>query len=665
MKRFKVQQACLVFIGLIMSVFLITGCGGNGGETDKWLPPSNPDTTAPTVTAVVPLNNATGVAINTKIITAAFSEAMDSATLTTASFTLACPAGTPVTGGAVTYLAAGYVAALTLPAANLPTSTVCTATITTGAKDVAGNALASNFIWTFTTGVTADTTRPRVTITVPATTDPGPTLNAPTNTLITAVFTEDMNPLTILAAGTFTVVNTTDGGTPVTGAAIPVAYAVGSKTATFTPAAVLTAGKTYTATITTAATDLAGNALAGNQASLPAASNYVWVFTTAAAVPAANVSVLSTDPAASAGGVCPGATINATFTVPSGLRMDPNSVIAGTTFIVTGPSPSVALVPATSVSLDVPTGLIATFTPLNPLAVGTYTVTIKGGASGVKDLAIPANTMVSDYTWTFTVVSGSCLAKPILGAASTFGIAATAGIVNVGATTVEGDVVLDPLATCNYVTVGSAGLIGSCNGVPPTIYGTVISPLYPDAGVTSLAVKNALRQTYIDISPPNLSTGVSTIPDGTVMGTTGVPVLHKDLFYRGVYKTTAGGMVITGDLTLDAQGNPDAVFVFQSDSTLGMADGSPTSYSRILLINGAKASNVWWWVGSAATFGTYSEFQGNVLVYSDLTMKTGATSCGRLFAGASTDGAFTFGQNVVSVPGQPFAPGGTRSTICE
>jgi hypothetical protein len=149
------------------------------------------------------------------------------------------------------------------------------------------------------------------------------------------------------------------------------------------------------------------------------------------------------------------------------------------------------------------------------------------------------------------------------------------------------------------------------------------------------------------------------------MGTTGVPVVNKDLFYRGVYKTVSGGMVITGDFTLDAQGNPDAVFVFQSDSTLGMAAGSPTSYSRILLINGAKASNVWWWVGSAATFGAYSEFQGNVLVYSDLTMITGATSCGRLFAGASTDGAFVFGQNVVSVPGQPFAPGGTRSTICE
>ena len=68
---------------------------------------------------------------------------------------------------------------------------------------------------------------------------------------------------------------------------------------------------------------LAGNALAGNQATLPAASAYVWTFATAAAaVPPANVSVLSTQPAASAGGVCTNASINATFSVPSGLRMD-------------------------------------------------------------------------------------------------------------------------------------------------------------------------------------------------------------------------------------------------------------------------------------------------------------------------------------------------------
>ena len=121
--RFK-DRTCL--IAAVLAVFMagcgqdgIFGGGGGGGGGNGAL--------APTVTAVAPLNNATGVAINTKIITAAFSKAMNPATLTPASFTLACPAGTPV-AGAVTYIAASSVATLTLPAApNLPPSTVCIA----------------------------------------------------------------------------------------------------------------------------------------------------------------------------------------------------------------------------------------------------------------------------------------------------------------------------------------------------------------------------------------------------------------------------------------------------------------------------------------------------------------------------------------------------------
>src|SRR5437763_815358 len=115
----------------------------------------------------------------------------------------------------------------------------------------------------------------------------------------------------------------------------------------------LAAGQTYTATVTTAATDLAGNQLAGNQAALPAASNYVWSFTTAAPVPVANITVTTTKPVAAAAGVCPSATVNATFTVGSGLRMDPLTVNA-TTFTLTGPG--VTPVAATTIALDVPTG---------------------------------------------------------------------------------------------------------------------------------------------------------------------------------------------------------------------------------------------------------------------------------------------------------------------
>jgi hypothetical protein len=131
-------------------------------------------------------------------------------------------------------------------------------------------------------------------------------------------------------------------------------------------------------------------------------------------------------------------------------------------------------------------------------------------------------------------------------------------------------------------------------------------------------------------------------------------VLGDNWFTPGVY-TSITSILITGDITLDGQGDPNAVFIFQSGSSLTTADGAPSpgAHTRILLINGAKASNVWWQVASSATIGSYSEFRGNILAAFDITMKTGATACGRSMAGAWVGGAgaFVFDSNVVSVPG--------------
>ena len=121
-------------MALLLAVFM-AGCGGGGGGSSG----PSPDTTAPTVSSTTPANGATGVAV-----TATFSEAMDPATITTATFTLS--GGGAVTG-AVTY--AGTTATFT-PTASLAYSTPYTATITTGARDLAGNALAVNYVWTFT-----------------------------------------------------------------------------------------------------------------------------------------------------------------------------------------------------------------------------------------------------------------------------------------------------------------------------------------------------------------------------------------------------------------------------------------------------------------------------------------------------------------------------------
>jgi hypothetical protein len=88
-------------------------------------------------------------------------------------------------------------------------------------------------------------------------------------------------------------------------------------------------------------------------------------------------------------------------------------------------------------------------------------------------------------------------------------------------------------------------------------------------------------------------------------------------------------------------------------------------HSRILLVNGAKASNIWWSVGSTATIGLFAEFNGNVLAYTTIIMNTGATACGRMLAGASGAGQLTFDSNIVSVPGNPFVPPATYSATCQ
>ena len=143
----------------------------------------------------------------------------------------------------------------------------------------------------------------------------------------------------------------------------------------------------------------------------------------AAAAPPAHVTVSSTNPANAQTTVCPNATVNASFNVPSGLRLDPNSVNAAT-FTVTGPAPASVAVVAASVALDPATGHVATFTPQAALTVGTtYTATIAGGPSGVRDLAVPPNDLAQDFSWSFTVAAatGQCLAPPSLGAAASYG----------------------------------------------------------------------------------------------------------------------------------------------------------------------------------------------------------------------------------------------------
>ena len=510
-----------------------------------------------------------------------------------------------------------------------------------------------------------DTTRPRVTLTVPATTVPGPTANTPTNTAITAIFTEDMAPATINAAS-FTVTCVA----PCVSPAGAVSYSVASRTAVFTPTAVLAAGATYTATITTAATDLAGNALAGNQAPpLPAASNYVWTLTTLAPVPPANVAVASTNPLSAAAGVCPNATVNATFTVPSGLRMDPLT-INSTTFLLTGPG--VTPVTASSIALDVATGRIATFTPTSVLTSGTlYTATVKGGAAGVKDLAIPGNTMLADFTWTFTAgpATGACLAPIALGTTVTFGVfGGSAGTTNQGILTVV-NADIGTTAASTLVTGFHDATPGCIYTETPLNVGVVNGKIYTAPPPPSVACPTEGTGTA---APPTGTFGIATVaradalaaynamvalppganPGGNLSGLTLAP---------GVYTAPAGSFLIqdglpgpAGDLTLDGQGNGNATWVFQMATTLTVG-GPGASFPRsVKLINGAQAKNVFWQVGSFATINAAGggTFLGTIISQAGVSVSTPgnvaiATINGRIMSlGASV----TIVNTVINLP---------------
>ena len=525
-------------------------------------------TLQPTVTFTNPANLATGIPLNRKIA-ATFSKPMDPTTITTATFTLV-GGGTNV-AGTVTYNAASNVGTFA-PAANLAANTTFTATITTGAKDQAGNSLASNFVWTFTTGATADTTAPTVTSTNPANMATAVALNQK----IAATFSKVMDSSTITTT-TFTLMQ---GTTAIAGT---VSYA--GTTATFTPTANLAASLVFTATITAGAKDLAGNALA---------SNFVWTFTTATTSNTSAPTVTSTVPAANATGVGINQTINATFSTD----MDP-ATISTVTFTLAGPG-------TTSVTGTVTCNAacnVATFTPTaNLTANAQFTATVTTGA---KDLS--GNALATNDVWTFMTGATTTGPGPVdLGSASTFGnIGGGAGMTNQGINTVvNGDIGTTGASTtvtgfhdtagCTYTeTTSNIGLVNGTiyTAPPPPIGGPAACATTEGTATTFTIAQKALADAQTAFNTLKGLPGGSDPGAGQLGGLTLAP---------GVYTSASGSFLITGsDLTLDAKGDANAVWIFQMASTLTV--GAPAAPRSVILINGAQAKNVFWQVGSAAT----------------------------------------------------------------
>jgi hypothetical protein len=519
-----------IFLTMIL-ITVMAGCGiWDGSEIT-----GASDKSAPTVSSTVPVNEATGVAINTAI-SATFSEAMALSSITTATFTV--KQGTTPVSGTVNY--AGLVATFK-PTGSLAANTTYTATITSGVTDLAGNAMENNYVWNFTTGNTSDAAAPTVISTDPE----NLATNVALNKKIVANFSEAMDPLTVTAV-TFTLQR---GTTPVPGA---VTYA--GTAGTFTPAANLAANTTYTATISTGAEDLAGNAMA---------NNYVWSFTTGSAPDAVRPTVISTDPANLATNVALNKKIVANFSE----TMDPLTITTATFTLKQGTTPIAGAVTYA--------GTAGTFTPAVNLAANTtYTATITTGA---KDLA--GNAMANHYVWSFTTGATLPLPGPAmvnLGCASGFPILAGSTVTNTGNTIINGDLGLSP---------GSA-----VTGFPPGIVNGTIRINDTEAN----NAKSCLTSAYNDAA--------GRAPGAAVSGNIGGQTLTP-----GVYTSTSTLAISSGDLTLDAQGNSEGVFIFQIPSSLTVTSGR-----QVILAGSAQAKNVFWQVGSSATIGTTAAMKGTV-----------------------------------------------------
>jgi hypothetical protein len=334
---------------------------------------SAPDTTPPTITGRSPAPSATGVS-QTGNITVTFSEAMNASTVSGSTVELRT-AGNVLVSSTVTY--ASNVATLD-PASTLAAQATYTVTVRGGAsgvRDVAGNALAADSSWSFTTG--GDATAPTISSRSPASGATGIALS----TNVTATFNEAMNAGSITSANFFL---RDPGGAAVPGA---LSYSSTTRVATFNPTGslALSAGTVYTATVKGGAggvTDSAGN---------PLAADAVWSFTTTA--PAVSATV----PASGATGVSRTANITATFNGPMNA-----STITGATFELRQGSATGPLVAAAISTSTLSTG--ATRGTLNPNAtlgaLTTYTVIVRGGAAGVKTpTGVPLS---ADRVWSFT-----------------------------------------------------------------------------------------------------------------------------------------------------------------------------------------------------------------------------------------------------------------------
>lgn len=541
LKAMKINKL-LTIVSLLMIV-LFAGCEKDDFQETIGICPLVLSTDPADGDANVPLD---------KVITVTFNEDMNPATLTQGGITIE---GQSEITGTITYDQSTLTASFT-PSSELTANTTYAGRVKTSVKDVDGNALQEDYVWTFSTGATVS---PMVIATDP---ENGET-NVVLNKVITATFSQSMDPLTI-NENTFTIMN---GGTAITGT---VAYS--GTTASFTPAENLGINTVFTATITTGAENSTGIALL---------SDYIWEFTTGTSVAP---TVTSTDPQNDETDVALAKTINATFSE----SMDPTT-INDTTFTLKQGTKVIS----GAVSY---TGITASFNPdINLEANKLYTATITTGAENTSGIGLE-----NDYTWSFTTTA-TAGQSPDLGTIENFGgFGGNAGITNQGLNTVINNGGIGTTAASTLVTGFHDGLTGDIYTETPLNEGLVTGGIFtaPPSPGTAASFEIA-EQALLDAQALYNAISPAAMPGGSDPG---AGELGGLVLPPGIYQSASGTFNISnGDLTLDAQGDPDALWVFQTASGLTVGIAGPTGAKNVILVNGANAANVFWQVGSAAT----------------------------------------------------------------
>ncbi len=332
--------------------------------------------------------------------------------------------------------------------------------------------------------------------------------------------------------------------------------------------------------------------------------------------------VTSTDPLDTATDVGVSRTVNATFSE----QMDPATITAATFTLKQG---------ATSISGTVKyAGMTATFTPAAALSSNTFTATVSTGAKS----AATGLSLAADYNWSFKTPIGIAPPVPLainLRGAASFGLASRAGLTSTGVTFVNGDVALYATPTCTDST-GNAGASQSC------LVKTYSSPMGMsvsgsifwagdafDNGGTANSVTNDLQIAWND--GKNKLDTQPTISANEMGGKTFIP---------GVYHNANLGLAAGGIAKIDAQNDANAIFIFKVDVDF-VDSGTTLLPSRMDLINGAQARNVWFVTGRDLTIGQGTTWNGSILAGRTVTITDGSTVNGRVLGGASGAGAIT------------------------